>query len=226
MFESEFYIAQGTSEDNPEEVLRRAFLFLHSLPTSEYGALSHALSTITKRTYTPSITDIPYASALFIGGLFYRHRHGEFIRFPSNYEIPTTEQFITYKHANSSQGMGGMFQSNIVRRPLNPIRKDDSKFPSGYLTVEDSQAKTYVEKLEKEGFENKKSKNLKGWLEDNESGAYVGFWDVAKQIQDKFIDLFLTWATGSTEFTEIERELALRNKNDSIRTRRCLQFNM
>ena len=181
LFESEFYLQQNVEPDSSlmsyinsnfinesyskQDIvlLRKAFLFLHSLPTSEYKALGQTLGKLMKRTYTPSVADIPLASALFIGALLWRDKANGEVR-EVNHDKGNTDNFlvygkresiggendwsqagsrqlITYKEAVKS--MWGSKESHndesggYIRRPLNPIIDGDGK-QLEYLSVTNS----------------------------------------------------------------------------------------
>ena len=233
LFESEFYLMQNTpvpqssvtninnktgkafSGDEVKKY-RKAFLFLHSLPTAEYGALSRVVETIIKRTYTPSVTDIPLASALFIGALYWRElvnggstEDDIFLCYNASgdteYKQAKAGQLLTYSHgrtANSSR--------ETTRRPLHPIKKDEKvdDVELNYLDVIDPIVASDFE-LKEKGL--KGDDKLKSILEDNSTPGYryVGFWDIPFSVKQGFIELFCKWVDN--EFWYIENELSLRD---------------
>lgn len=189
LFESDFYLKQTN-------IYAKAFLFLHSLPTAEYGCLGEVVSTIIKRTYMPSIADIPLASALFIGALYARF-DGLFSEVTTGYKRASIDQLIT--HGNFSN----------IRRPLNPIK--DTERNASYITIITNETEEEITALEKKSANTGTDSRLRKYLEgkDTQETLFCGFWKVDKNVKDQFIKLFKDWAEG--EFTKlIEPELSLR----------------
>lgn len=170
LFESEFYLMQNapvsnigtlngnlgkTYTDEEMKLYRKAFLFLHSLPTSEYGALSWVMRTLIKRTYTPSVTDFPLASALFIGALYWREkacggRDADDILLVYNSVSGSAE----YKKANAGQLVTYRDSSNRtngerIRRPLHPIMIDETYENHGKKTEARMERMAYLEIIHK-----------------------------------------------------------------------------
>ena len=201
LFESEFYASQTSDA-------ARAFLFLHSLPTSEYGCLAHAVSTIIKKTYTPAVTNIPYADALFIGALYARESGKFAVTFPDRFESTDAKHLITYESGQAENG-------EAIRRPLNPILKEK---PTGahptYLSVISSANESTIDNYEKQGFINGHDDNLRYWM-DTEKGMFAGFWGVTQEVKDEFINLFLNFVNG--DFKEIQNALELRGTDNVTR---------
>ena len=110
LFQHEFYLMQNesipsefTGEDEDKfRLYRKAFLFLHSLPTSEKYAFERAVSTFINNSYSPSITNIPYSTALFLGGLYWREKMCEeksaddVLNYGGKYKISGYKNFVTY----------------------------------------------------------------------------------------------------------------------------------
>lgn len=233
LFESEFYLMQN--EDVKDDVInkinrntgrgytkeaiktfRKAFLLLHSLPTSEYGALGRVLETFLKRTYTPAITDIPLSSALFIGALYWR----EFINGGSNeqdmllsysadgvgaekYKPASVNNLVTIDYATYK------FDSEAITRPLNPLKTSET---ASYLKIVDASLESKLDELERNNTRNGDNE-LKTFLEANgrRSSRFIGFWSVRPEVKKQFIDLFENWVF--TGFGDIEKELSLRDVN-------------
>lgn len=202
LFESEFYAVQSSDWG-------KAYLFLHSLPTSEYGCLGHAVSTIIMKTYTPSITDIPYATALFMGALYLREKNSnDFLVVPSGFKKPGKKQLVTYDGGTKSNG-------NIIRRPLHPIPNTGNGSNYTYLNIVSDSVDAEINKLEKDGFTNGKDARLRKYLEGKDDSAlFHGFWDVHDDIKNTFINLFIEWV--NSDFQEIKDGLELR-KPDGTR---------
>ena len=234
LFESEFYLLQNEMVDSSKisrinsnlkrnyteseiKMFRKAFLFLHSLPTSEYGALSRVVETIMKRTYTPSVSDIPLSSALFIGALYFREmasggRDAEdaLISYSSNvsdYKKASAGQLLTYDWLPTNTAK---LDLEKIRRPLNPL-KTSSKI--SYLTVIDKETEDKFNEKEKSSFSWRMDDNLRNLIEGNinDKNRYVGFWDVVSSIKVNFMELFENWVNN--DFVQIERELSLRDKD-------------
>ena len=177
LFEHEFFLQQTNR-------LVKAFLFLHSLPSSEVSAIGEVVSSIMKRTYTPSITDIPFVSALFIGALYWRESNDSLIEY-GKYKRAGTRDLIT--HGINRNG-------NKITRPLNPT-KDDSVT---YITTYDPQLEQKIKELEKAGATSRYDKKLNDYLNGDEkkNALFCGFWDVDDTVKQRFIDLFTNWANG------------------------------
>ena len=214
LFENEFYAMQNTggtvtfdnrTYNNSELIkLRKAFLFLHSLPTAEYGALGHVVSSIIKRTYMPSVSDIPLASALFIGGLYFRDMAftGNFDNFiiynggRCEYLPARKREMLTY---SNYKGMKG----DEIRRPLHPITMGENLL---YQPVVNTAIEEKINELEK----NRKDDTLRKYLDgEKKADAYFcGFWDVPTDVKLQFIRLFTNWALS--EFPKIDDQLSLK----------------
>ena len=218
LFESEFYLIQnnnrsiGQYSGKDANTLRKAFLFLHSLPSSEYGALGNVVSTIIKRTYMPSVTDIPYASALFIGALYFREKvcnggEDNFISYGTRYKAANSKQLITYS----------VFQHRVngddVRRPLHPIKKDATL---NYKDVVNAGLQTTINGIEKNSATNRFDNDLRRFIEGKytDDAFYCGFWDVKDETKEQFIKLFTTWALSN--FSSIDNELSLKKRNGEL----------
>lgn len=232
LFGSEFYAIQSEAGEwstvaakfpeyqltqNDVIILRRAFLFLHSLPTSEYGAFGNAVSTIIKRTYAPSITDIPLSSALFIGALLFRdHANGDvetndiFINYSGvvdKYKMATSRQLITYKEKQKS-----------IRRPLNPIPENARSNDSGtYLDLISTELQDNINKLEKDKTKQLRDSKLREYLDASITKFdyepfYCGFWDLKETVKPQFIKLFVDWARS--DFANIIDDKLSIKKND------------
>lgn len=220
LFESEFYLSQnyGTTVSEETKLLRKAFLFLHSLPTSEYGAFGHVLASIIKKTYTPSITDIPYASMLFIGALYYREQYNassasddNFIYYPSSYKKASKYQMITYDDFKRRDND----EKDEVRRPLNPILETSS---NKYKVIVDTALENKIEELEVRKTNSRFDNALREYIDGdrNQDARYCGFWKVRPEVKKQFIDIFVEWA--KTEFKDIDEALSLKKKNGEIFT--------
>ena len=247
LFGSEFYAIQEENSGNwktiadifPDEFyseadiinFRKAFLFLHSLPTSEYGSLGGALSTIIKRTYTPSITDIPLATTLFIGALLWRDKanggkgnvEDKFINYDGGevvYKKAKSRQLITYSELPGSfmNSVRKIFNiTDIVRRPLNPIKVTETNVV--YLTVIDEDTEKALTEFEKNTtngrFDARLRRYLDGESSENNYGYkpfYWGFWDLDSKIKDKFIKLFSDWVRNYF-VQNIDSKLSIKKKD-------------
>ena len=229
LFESEFYALQNSDVTNLDEInknfknavytedeikcLRMAFLFLHALPTSQHESLGKALETIIKRTYTPTITDIPISTMLFIGALYWRDRangsaeektgpgkEDNVIVYGKKYEKAGSKQLITKTYGNP--------QTSEVK-PLAPRIKND-KQPCHYLTIITEETAKRLENAEKSG---KNDDSLRAYLEGNVyETRYFGFWDVLDSVKDMFIGLFTSWAMDDFR-RNIDGKLSLRHKD-------------
>ena len=205
LFESEFYLQQSTIE-------AKAFLFLHSLPTSEYGAFGKAVSTIIKRTYTPSVTDIPFATALFIGSLYYRDKKSKegyvdnLINY-GNYKTANTRQLITY-YSNKRD----------TRNPLYPIypykrgKKDGNVNERDYQILISKEVEDEISRYEIMSA----NKDLMDLLEgtDRKFGyepLFCGFWNVEEEVKEKFINFFEKWV--DKDFRYIDEKFSLKLKD-------------
>ena len=216
LFENEFYVMQNgtgsigkfdgnTYDGDRLAMLRKAFLFLHSLPTAEYGALGHVVSTMLKKTYMPSVTDIPLASALFIGALYFRDMafsgdEDEFIIYTGgvcNYKKAGKRQMLTYSKHEDMKG-------DEIRRPLHPILSDEKL---DYLDVVNTSIENEINGLEKK----KKDDTLRKYLDgEKKADAYFcGFWNAPVHVKTEFINIFVKWAEN--EFPKIESQLALKS---------------
>lgn len=248
LFGSEFYAIQSyagnwsyVAEKFPEYnftqndivTFRKAFLFLHSLPTSEYGAFGNAVSTIIKRTYAPSITDIPLASALFIGALYFRERANgdadvsdKFINYAGGvdeYKTATSRQLITYKDKPSwverwwKRNVSGV--DMVIRRPLNPIGLKDS---GEYLYLISTELQEEIDKLEKEKTSQQRDQKLRNYFDGisvkvDYEPFYCGFWNLKEITKTQFIKLFIDWARGDFA-TNIDKKLSIRKKDGTMFT--------
>lgn len=217
LFESRLYLTQ----EGEENLYAKAFLFLHSLPTSEYGVFGQAVSTIIKRTYTPAVTDIPLATALFIGALYYRDKKGsqgssesdpgeegykdELINYSGFYKEAKTRQIITYN---------GKKEVRIPLYPINPNKDSDKNFE--YQTLITKKVEIELDKLEIMTGDKSSVKDLNKILDgkDKDFGyepLFYGFWDVEDEVKEKFIGLFENWV--KSDFRLIDDELSLKLEN-------------
>ena len=202
LFESEFYKMQeenasditgsvddilGKTGTTEEDViaLRKAFLLLHSLPTSSYKKLGNAVASFMKVTYTPSITDIPLSSALFIGALYFRDefvKNGEdkFMYYGDKFKKATSRQLIT---------------DYIEGKPLSPVKTTEN---GTYVTVIKETVENQLSEIEKKGknpYVSAMQGGVTGWT-DGEIN-YWGFWKLAGDVKYKFIKLFADWALNN-----------------------------
>ena len=223
LFESEFYLSQNYGAAGSQELMlmRKAFLFLHSLPTSEYGAFGHVVASMIKRTYTPSITDIPYASMLFMGALYYREQYNaassgadNFIYYPNGYKKANKYQLLTYNDFRTREN------GDEVRRPLNPILTTDS---NTYKTIVNTDIENDITNLEKRSTSSRFDAKLRDYIDGNakQDARYCGFWKVPEEVKKQFIDMFVEWA--NTEFKGIDDALSLKKKNGDIFTPEDIQ---
>ena len=242
LFESEFYLMQNNgfvsgavnrinsnlSTGYNEEQLRmfrKAFLFLHSLPTSEYGALSRVVETLIKSTYTPSMTDIPLSSALFIGALYWREianggrdNVDDFLYYSGStvYKVAKAGQLLTYSKSDSR------LNGEKIRRPLHPIKSIEKSL--SYLDVISKSDEDEFRESEADFYTRRKDDRLRRMIEANKNDVmrYVGFWNVTGSVKWKFIDLFTNWVLNG--FPEIEKELSLRDSGGTEYTIEKVQW--
>ena len=193
LFESDFYLKQTNN-------YAKAFLFLHSLPSSEYGCLGEVVSLLIKRTYMPSIADIPLVSALFIGALYLRDRGG-FSENADGYVRASKRHLIAYNG-----------QVKDIRRPLNPIKAEQAGRYS-YIEIIPASVQNEIDELERRSASRNVDDRLKKYLEGKytQSALFCGFWDVDDKVKQQFIDLFVNWA-DNTFLKVIEPELSFRTK--------------
>lgn len=227
LFESEFYAIQKENANKTITYegqtfsgdvlvnLRRAFLFLHSLSTSQFYALANTAFTILKRTYTPCITDIPLSTALFMGGLYFRKRVSEndsntgntdnFIEYYGKYKVaPTTELITRSTISEERTGVAALGDKYTQLRPLSPLLASYTKFHYQKISSEDIE-KT-VKEWEKNNFNELECKN-------DEKIIYqlCGFWDTPEAFQNMLIDEFISWANG--DFIRLHEMLAIKIKD-------------
>lgn len=207
LFEHEFFVQQTSR-------LAKAFLFLHSLPMAEISAIGEVVSSIVKKTYTPSISDIPFVSALFIGALYWRDQHNDEINY-TNYKPAGPRDLITY---------GIDKNGNKITRPLNPVRLTDSdERRVTYLTTYDPNIEAKIAELEGRGSSNRFDRKLRDYLDGDEkkNALFCGFWDVEDTVKQRFIQLFTDWANGS-EFGYFLEEFSCGKTVEQIKTIRTV----
>ena len=198
IFQSYLYLYNYEKGGN-ESLMARAFLFLHSLPTSSISTLRNAAKTLIGKTYTPSVSCLPMSLVLFIGALYWREKYC------SDEGVADVVDFCDgyYKTAGWRNLIAVNYSSNQM--PFCPIK---SKEEDEYCEIISKKVEEEFEQKIKESFEKKTD------IPKNDEYALVGFWNVPEDVKKKFIEKFTDWV--STTFSGIEKELMLKDTEKNI----------